>query len=115
MSRKNKPDVILLAKSSKKNKKQRSNIIEYIQQKDDPIIPLNLVEGIFISLVSGEKYKISKKAIRTDIVLEDITDILGGLGVPDDIQTVEIVLDIEDAEKAIVDETRSILDKVFAD
>lgn len=106
-----KPDVVLLTKS--KNKNKRSNVIEYIQSKDSPIVPRHLVDAIFISLASGEKYKISKKVIKSDVEVDHVWQLIEGLGVPEDINTIEILLDIDEAEQAIIAESASILDKVF--
>ena len=74
-----------------------------------------MVDGIFVSLVSGEKYKINRNAIRTDIDVDHVWQMLDSLGVPDNITDIEIVLDIDEAENAIIAESSSILDKVFTD
>lgn len=114
MSNNNKPNVTLLTKSKGKQM-ERSNVIEYIQSKDSPIIPRKMVDGIFVSLVTGEKYKINRNAIRSDVDVDQVWQMLDSLGVPENITDIEIVLDIDEAENAIIAESSSILDKVFSD
>jgi hypothetical protein len=113
MSNNQKPNVTLLTKS--KGKQERSNVIEYIQSKDSPTIPRRMVDGIFVSLLNGEKYKINRSAIKTDIDVDQVWQTLESLGVPANITDIEIILDIDEAEDAIIAESSSILDKVFTD
>lgn len=113
MSNNQKPNVILLTKS--KGKQERSNVIEYIQSKDSPIIPRKMIDGIFVSLQSGEKYKINRSAIKDDLDVDHVWQTLESLGVPTNITDIEIVLDIDEAEDAIIAESTNILDRVFTD
>ena len=113
MSNNNKPNVTLLTKS--KGKQERSNVIEYMQNHDSPVIPQKMVDGIFVSLQSGEKYKINRNAIKSDIDVDHVWHMLDSLGVPENITDIEIVLDIDETERAIIAESSSILDKVFSE
>ena len=112
MSNKNLPTIVLL---SKVKHKKDSFICEYLSEVVHPEIPQRLIDGIFVTLENGEKYKVAKEAIREEFKLEAAVDQLVSIGIPREIATIEIVIDTDAAEKAINTKTTQLLDSVFCE
>lgn len=110
---KHKPEIILL--TSRQGKNTNSIIENYLDNIDFINIPKSLLDGIYVTLNSGEKYKINKSALKEDVVYEKVHDQILQLGVPDDIQTIEVVLDTSKTEKYIKSQTNTILDSIFTE
>ena len=112
MSNKNLPTIVLL---SKVKHKKDSFICEYLSEVVQPEIPQSLIDGIFVTLVNGEKYKVASDAIRAEFKLEAAVDQLVSIGIPREIDTIEIVIDTDAAEKAINNQTTRMLDSIFCE
>lgn len=113
MPRQQKPEIVLL--SSNKHPSGYSIIENYLDNIDFINIPNTLLDGIYITLNSGEKYKINKTAIKEDVHYDRILEQVLGLGVPNDIQSIEVVLDTSKAEMFIRAEADTFLSSIFTD
>ena len=108
------PDIVILSKG-KSN--PTSVLHEFLNTGHDnqQSIPLELLDSIFVTLTTGEKYKVNQGALGNDILLPEIDKILKKIGVPNNITKIEILLDIADADTFIRYEAASILDNIFAE
>lgn len=114
MSNKQPPPNIVLLNKGKTN--PLSIIHEFIDLEDtQQQIPLELLDSIFITLENGEKYKINQSAIHKNLKLSELDKTLSRIGVPDDITTIEIMIDTAEAETFIESEVSQILDNIFND
>ena len=112
MPNKNTPTIVVL---SKVKQKKDSSICEFLTGIADPEIPRSLIDAIFVTLESGEKYKVEPHAIQVDFKLEEAVNQLAAIGIPRDIATIEIVIDTDAAEKVINVKTARLLDSIFSD
>lgn len=102
------PDVVLLNKGNKE-----SFIAEYLNTVEIPEIPISLLDSVFVTLQSGEKFKIRRSALKNTINFDTLPEDLNMLGVPENVKTVEILLDLEDADKRIKLEASQMLSDLF--
>jgi len=109
MEKRIQPDVVILSKDNH----QPSFLQEFLLSSKQKHIPLELLDSIYVTLSNGEKYKINQSAIKKNLVVDEIDKQLFRIGVPENISTIEIMLDTADAESYITDEVSSMLDRIF--
>jgi|SRR6056300_223855 len=108
--KRNQPKIVLLSKGPKN---KNSVLTEFLNNNTMPEIPVELLDGIFVTLNSGEKYKINKEAIKKGVNCNNVLEQLSSIGVPDNINAVEIVLDTPKAEKTIENQAKVLFKNAF--
>lgn len=105
------PNIVLLNKG---NNNPLSILHEFIDFDDmQQQIPLEMLDSIFVTMENGEKYKVNQSALDRNIKLSELDKTLSKIGVPEDIITIEILLDTAEADTYIQSEVSRMLDNIF--
>ncbi len=103
------PKIVLHGKQSKSND---SGIVKGILSKIEPSdIPTEFLHKIVVNTVGGDSYSVNDN--QKNISYTNIDKYIRQLGIKDDIESVEIVIDLDKVRLHLEKETNSILKKIF--
>lgn len=105
------PKVVLLGKQSKIEDK---DLVNSILSKIEPSeLPTEFLHKIVINTVDGSSYNINDK--QKYISYSNIEQYVKQLGIKEDIESIEIVIDLDKIRQHLEKETNSILENIFKD
>lgn len=78
-------------------------------------IPCVLLEGMYVTLNDGTKYKVEKQYLGEGVDYRNIEQSLSKLGIRKDIRLIEIVIDLDAAQRLFARHSADILDPLFED
>ena len=104
------PQVMLLGKGKSKNLKETHDLIKKIHPKN---VPAELLEGMYVTLESDQKFQIDPKLLKDGVNYEEMEPFLRHLGFKEDIQLIEIVVDLDKTKKKLNKATSALLDNLF--
>lgn len=113
MTNKSEPaKVTLLAKGTVK---KHSEIFKSLESIEPEHIPGNLIHDLYVTLNDDTKYKIDQKYYADGLDYKNIEAFLVGIGIKNDIALIEIIINLESAQKVVGSETEQLLNKIFAE
>lgn len=74
-------------------------------------IPRGVMDSLYITLESDERYRVPKKYINEDFMKDTIEDQLRRIGVHERVTVVEVLVDLDLAYEQIAEEANRILDR----
>lgn len=105
------PKIVLLGKQSKIEDK---DLVNTILSKIEPSeLPTEFLHKVIINTVDGSSYTVNDK--QKYISYANIEKYVRKLGIKEDIESIEIVIDLDKIRQHLEQETNSILENIFKD
>lgn len=106
----NTPKIIMVGKGYKNSSKNIKDIIGSIAPS---CIPGDLLDSVVVQLIDNSKYKIDKRYLSDGIDYSTLGQQLAKFGISQEVTQVEIVVDLEKADKDISSEVDQIFGSYF--
>jgi len=104
------PRVVILGKGKSSRTEEMHDLMTNIELEE---IPADLLDSMFVTMVNEQRYKIDRRFLKDGISYSGIDKQLQKLGITDDIQLIEIVVDFDKAKKVLDSELGAILNPFF--
>ena len=114
MSDSNIPRVVLIGKGSRsKSTKKMQEMLSNIEPKQ---VPIDVLDGVFVVMEDGRKFKIDKKFLKSGIDYQNIGKQMSQLGLqPNNITNIEVIIDLDLAQSLVASSLHDLLDPYFSD
>jgi len=97
-----------------KQKKVPTDVLDLLQTVDPKQIPTELLEGIFVTLADKTKYQIDQNKLVNGIDYDEIVSHIKATGAKSNIDSVEIIIDIDYIFRLVNKQAQNLLDHHFA-
>ena len=109
MAEREDPKVVFLGKSKKNNEKFHS----ILKTLETFRVPAEFLHGIYVTDLADYRYQINNSLLTQSIGYDNIGDEMRRLGVSRDVKQIEIIIDLDKAQKIIEQQSADMLNALF--